>query len=212
MMRRTIVMLAAISFPASCDVRNVVCQLQQNKQTAHVSTLQVQPLQRNVTRATRDQAVQANATALEQFKGTEVGTLVVNEGPLIHFMSFGAEADLATKNTVAFRTTLIGSPDQPLFDFILKYDQAKKGFLFSVRTYYLNSNREYGPGVKDLPVSFVESSGFSGKGTATFKGQELQVTVAIKQKKTQDDEWEVTFASGDAMVFQYKFESKKAAA
>jgi hypothetical protein len=151
-----------------------------------------------------------NGTALEQFKGTEAGTLVVKEGPLIHFMSFGAQADFATKNTVAFRTTLIGNPDQPLFDFIIKYDPVKDAHLFSVKTYYLNSNREYAPAVRELPVSFAEGKGFSGNGATTFKGQEFQVTVRVKQKEAQDHEWEVTFALGDAMAFQYKFESKRA--
>ena len=210
-MRRTIVMLASISLGAICLVGEAVCQPLQNKQTAQASRLQGQPSQRFVIHASREQAVQANATALDQFKGTEAGTLVVKEGPLIHFMSFGAQADLGTKSTVAYRTTLIGSPDQPLFDFIVEYDAAKKAYLFSVKTYYLNSNLEYGPAVKDLPVSFAEGNGFSGKGATTFKGQELQVAVAIRHKETQHHEWEVTFTAGDAMVFQYKFDSKKAA-
>ncbi|MFS8084683.1 MAG: hypothetical protein ACMG6H_03570, partial [Acidobacteriota bacterium] len=34
-------------------------------------------------------AGEMNSTALDQFKGTSAATLIVKEGPLIHFMSFG---------------------------------------------------------------------------------------------------------------------------
>lgn len=152
---------------------------------------------------------QISTAALDAFKGTEGSTLVVKQGPLLNFMSFCADADFTTANTVAFRTTCMGSSEQSLFDFMLKFDPLKKGYYFSVKTYYLNSTREFGPAVKDLPVTYVEGTGFSGKGTTNYKGQDLQVTVAISQKETQHHEWVVRFSSGDSMAFQYEFESKK---
>ena len=153
---------------------------------------------------------QADGTTLARFKGTQGGTLVVKEANLVHFMSCFADADFKKTNAVSFTTTLMGSPSQPLFEFILRYEPRKKIHLFSVRTYYLNSSGEFGPAIKDLPVTFTEGDGFSGKGTAKLKGRDLDVTVAITQVEPQHHEWEVTFGARDAIAFQYKFDTKKA--
>lgn len=153
-------------------------------------------------------AGQTPVAVLGRFKDTEAATLVLRDGPYMNFMSFIAFAEFPQPNVVSFKTAMINAP-YPTCEVMLNYERSKKAYLLSVSGCFLRSRGEYGPTVKDLPLTFVDGTGFSGKGTSTFKGHDLTVEAAINQKDLDNHEWEITFKAGDDKAFQYSFKTAR---
>jgi hypothetical protein len=153
-------------------------------------------------------AGQTPVEVLGRFKDTEAVTLILREGPYINFTTFIAFAEFPQPNVVSFKTAIV-KPPEPLCEVTLTYERTKKVYLLSMSGCFLRSRGEFGPSVKDLPLTFVEGTGFSGKGTSTFKGHDLNVEAEIKQKDLDNHEWEVTFLVGDQKAFRYSFGTAK---
>jgi hypothetical protein len=195
-MKRTILFLVTITFWSALSSS---VDGQQSTQNAEILS---------TPKAEEKQVEQTPETVLDRFKDTEASTLALRDGPNINIMPFIAFAEFPQPNVVSFKTAIV-EPSRPLCEVTLTYEQTTKVYLLSISRCFVKSRGEFGPSVKDLPLTFVEGTGFSGKGTSTFQGLNLNVEAEIKQEDLDNHEWNVTFLVGDQKAFLYSFHTAK---
>jgi len=138
-MRRTITMLAVISFAVICLVSNAVCQPQQSKQTVPTSTVKGQPI---------------NLLA-----GDWKVTYFVMGGGIATFGNCDqTKLNLASDNSIGLALESLPCPHESVktWQFLLKPTPDKKGYLLTLKG-------GYGPSAENLAVDYSPELGWRGK-------------------------------------------------
>lgn len=87
------------------------------------------------------------------------------------------------------------------FDFTLKRDGSSDKYLLEFK---FDSQTI----LRDFPLSYSETNGFTGQGTVTMDGKEQPITASIK-KESAGYVWKISSAEGSEQKRNYEFQFKE---
>jgi len=130
-----------------------------------------------------DEAGSSSVAPLDQLNGTVIPGLVIMDGGRVTFGRADMKAERVDTNTLAYKgTPYIGGSSHAL-RFILRYDPKVKIFGFSIEG-------EWGPVFADLPVTYAEGTGFTGRGVVKLKDKTTDWDGELKVVKNDKGKWD----------------------